>query len=582
MNIYLKLLPIIVITGLYTVNIKKAGNIRYYFPIGILFTLLSFIPGYTAYDTVFTALIIHILLLLHTGKNVSIRKILSKIMDFNILILCITICLIVFGKTNLTSKAIVIYPLILLTLYTVVLFCIEKSYKYIPISCILSLFLIMDLLSIDSSLVIMLGLSYILILSLHENRSIEADILTINKNLKKEVSFTHRYFKEIQDSIYNECDISTIFNNILDGVLDTLNADSGAFFLINNDVAQKICSSEDFVDMDIKKINIKPSLIKCTEAKRNRSYNRYADNMADYVSSLIIRPIIFSQESSGLMILQNNQYRKKFTERDFNRSEIFSTFANIALENLEKKKELLKKKEIDNEIKIAAEIQKNLVKDTVKTKDLSISVISKPAEGMNGDYFNILPLPEGKYLIIICDVAGKGIPAAIVTVIVNTVTSIISKQINKASTLLTWINQALVDQVNIERYATMACMIIDPQLKTITYANAGHHPCLLKRGKSIMRITTEGLPVGIVRDTKYKNVTLKYDKNDSLLMYTDGIIETMNSSGEQYSEDSIIQVFLSSDNDHPLHTVSTIFQQTDDFSYKGFKHDDRTIIGVNL
>lgn len=577
----MKLIPLIITSILCILTIKEVKELKYNLSLIIIFTLISYLEGANSLILLlFFSLIIHVLFIISSA--IIENKTLNKIMGFNIFILCICLCFSVLNRGKSSFSSILLYLQIALAIGSIITLIVSKSILYIPISGIFLIMLTGYSLNLKTDLLNLINSLYILTITLYQSKSKEKKLIRNNTSLIKELNFTHSCFRKIYDSIYSGSDIKIILNNILEGATEVLNCDSGAFYIIESGSVIEICATEFFVNMDINNIESESQFIHSTETEHNKKYNKYTFNNNNYISSIIIRPIKLPGGNHGVMILQNNTFQKKFNTTDFERSETFSNFANIALENINKTRELLQKREIDKEIKIAGDIQKNLVSNKFKTNGVSVSVISRPAKGMNGDYYNVIPLPDGRTLIVICDVAGKGIPAAIVTVIINTITTLIANQIVNTSTLLNCINNALISQVNIEKYATMSCLIVDPKVKTITYSNAGHHPCLIKRGNKVRQLTGDGLPVGVVKKTVFQNVTFNYNKDDSILLYTDGISESMNENGDQFSVEGIKKIFLSQDFKYPTHMVAAIFQKSEDFSYPDFEHDDRTIIGVTL
>lgn len=577
----MKLMPLIITSILCILTIKDVKELKYNLSLIACFTVTSFLENSnTLLQLIVFSLTIQALFSISSANNEN--KILYRVMGFNIIILCICLCFSVLNSDKSNFSNILQYIQIVLVICTLITLIRSKKILYIPVSSIFLIMIIGYFLNFKIGLVTFVNSLYILMITLYQIKCKEKKLIRNNISLIKELNFTHSCFRKIYDSIYSGSDIRELLNNILEGATEVLNCDSGAFYIITNGSSIEICATELFVKMDMNSMESETQFIPSTETANNKMFNKYDLNNNGYISSIIIRPIKLPSGDHGVIILQNNTFKKKFNITDFERSETFANFANTALENINRTREFLQKKEIDREMKIAGDIQKNLLSNKFKTNGISVSVISRPGKGMNGDYYNVIPLPDGRTLIIICDVAGKGISASIIAVIINTITTLIADQIIKTSTLLSYINNALTNQVNIEKYATMSCIIVDPKVNTITYSNAGHHPCLIRRGKKVIQLTGNGLPLGIVKNAVYQNVTFNYNKDDSILLYTDGVSELMNKKGDQLSVEGIKKIFLLQESRYPTHMVAAIFQKSEDFSYPEFKHDDRTIIGVTL
>lgn len=361
-----------------------------------------------------------------------------------------------------------------------------------------------------------------------------------------------------------------------------LKADSIGIVFITENGFNTITKTGNYVNIDLSKLGFFDIFIKNTENSTNSRFQKFANSKKDYISSIIIKPITTESTNYGYLVVQNNTFLKLFSEYDLSICDTYLSFIHSSLESIEKNKKLLEKKEIEKELKIASKIQQSLIPKKINKTSLSLAVLNKPAKGMSGDYYNIIPLKNNRTLITICDVAGKGIPAAIITVIINTTMKLLANKAKNASTLISWINNTLCQNNDIERYATMSCLIIDTKNCSISYSNAGHHPTIIKRGKTIIELTGKGLPVGIQKSTNYQEVKFNYNKNDILILYTDGVSESMNIDGEQYGVTRIKQNLLEQEISSPAHIIATLFQKSEDYSYKGFSFADRTILGVSL
>lgn len=411
----------------------------------------------------------------------------------------------------------------------------------------------------------------------------EKELIQDKELLQKEKVMTFDCFKGIEEVIHSEKDISFIFSGILNSAADILPCDAGGIYLLQEEEYKLISSGGPFIPLNLLDLSLEDTWIPNTETHPSPVIKALTRDSENYISSLIIRPLVTHDHILGYMVLEQCRFGRKFNEQAWQQSRLFADFSSLALENLEKNRELIHKKHMEKEIEIAASIQKGLLPEKLPPGEKEkISIISQPARNMSGDYYDIITLPKNKIMIIICDVAGKGVPAAIVTVIIRTIVNMVAPQVKNASTVLNWVNRGLTGQVDIERYATMSCIIIDQEEKKLIYSNAGHHPSLLKRDDSVIEITKEGLPVGITSQADYSDGIVSYKEGDSLLIYTDGICESMNSSGEQFSRGRIKEHFQHAPWSCASSLVSSLFSRSEKFSSPSFSFDDRTIIGVTL
>jgi sigma-B regulation protein RsbU (phosphoserine phosphatase) len=243
--------------------------------------------------------------------------------------------------------------------------------------------------------------------------------------------------------------------------------------------------------------------------------------------------------------------------------------------------EVLEKKQMERELGIAAEIQKKLVpRKLPEMERTELAVHSLPARGVSGDYFDVFRVDPKKLIILVGDVAGKGIPAALVMVMIHSIFHLIASPKRDIATTLTWINRGLIGQVDIDRYATLSILSYDETNRSIQYSNAAHHPLLIYRAatEQMESVDTEGLPIGIDRGSAYGMKQLSLNAGDIAVMYTDGITEAMNPEGEQYSLERLSSVLKSNYEKKAEELKKTIQKDLSDFTGSAKQHDDQTLV----
>jgi len=301
-----------------------------------------------------------------------------------------------------------------------------------------------------------------------------------------------------------------------------------------------------------------------------------------FISSFMCIPLLVNKDVFGVLAICLRKKDYLFTELDFERAKVFAEYASITLDSLHSYAQLLEKQEIEREVSIAATIQKKLLPGKMpKAIQNMVAAYSKPAKGVSGDYYDIIPLTRaGKFALVICDVAGKGVPASLIMVMIRTIVHLIAGSTKDTSLVVKWINRGIAGSIDIERFATLSYMVYDPVSKILEYTNAAHHPAMhyKSRTKQIERIDSTGLPVGLERDAPYQQVRIKLEEDDVILVYTDGIIESLNTKGEQYEEERLKEVFLSHITKTPKVILDAINTDVDGFVGSAKQHDDMTFI----
>ncbi|MBN2738144.1 MAG: SpoIIE family protein phosphatase [Spirochaetales bacterium] len=306
-----------------------------------------------------------------------------------------------------------------------------------------------------------------------------------------------------------------------------------------------------------------------------------AQNDTLFVSSVIIVPLVINKRVLGVLAILNRDRNKLFTDNDFMHLKTFAEYSTLTIDFVLTYIELLEKREMEREIGIAADIQKKLLpKKIPRIKNADLQAYSLPAKGVSGDYWDVLQLKGEKVALVICDVAGKGVPAALVMVMIRSILHLIASSDREISTILTWVNRGISGQIDIDHYATMSMLAYDPTTGEVTYSNAAHHPLLIYRAKTqqLETLDTEGLPIGIEKSTRYGQKRIKIRRGDILAMYTDGIIEAMNASGEQYSSERFAKLLTRNSSLSTKEIVEALKQDLNKFVGSAKQHDDQTLL----
>lgn len=240
---------------------------------------------------------------------------------------------------------------------------------------------------------------------------------------------------------------------------------------------------------------------------------------------------------------------------------------------------LREKEALERELEIAREVQRELLPRRIpQTEGLELDGICIPAVGVGGDYFDFLALGAERTGLVIADVSGKGIPAALLmaglqaSVRSLTLHGLSPKEVNQR------LNEILHASTSSSRYATLFFGLYDVGKRRLTYSNAGHFPPLLIRGDRTWRLPANGVPVGILDGSSYLEQTEQLAPGDLLVLFTDGIVETPNLAGEEFGETRLAGL-LGRHRHRPLPEVSRIvLDELERWSEGTPRHDDVTLV----
>ena len=195
--------------------------------------------------------------------------------------------------------------------------------------------------------------------------------------------------------------------------------------------------------------------------------------------------------------------------------------------------ELRERERFEQELLVARGIQQALLpKELPPLDDWDIVPYYRPAREVGGDFYDFLPLPDGRVGVIIGDVSGKGIAAALVMANTQSVLRAVAQGSTVPGRLLARANEVLWTYIPPNMFVTCFCGILDPESGRFTYANAGHNPPFRYHGDKTAQLRATGMPLGLMPGMAYEEKEIVLLPDDGVLFYSDGLIEAHNPKRE--------------------------------------------------
>jgi serine phosphatase RsbU (regulator of sigma subunit) len=202
---------------------------------------------------------------------------------------------------------------------------------------------------------------------------------------------------------------------------------------------------------------------------------------------------------------------------------------------------LREKEVIERQLQTAREVQQQLLpRETPQLEDLELHGKVVPARAVGGDYFDFLPVSPGRVGVVVADVSGKGVPAALLVAGIQASVRALSGAETSPADLQSRVNDILYRSSSSSRYATFLSGFYETDSKTFCYSNAGHHPPLrVRRGEVSTLDSDAGFPIGMFENSAYGVNHARLEPGDLLAMYTDGLVEAPNADEEEFSEERL-------------------------------------------
>jgi len=296
---------------------------------------------------------------------------------------------------------------------------------------------------------------------------------------------------------------------------------------------------------------------------------------------IIIKPIKKLSEGAHIIGKGNLSHRININNQD-ELGQLADEFNNMTHQLYEAQKSMIEKERYEEQLEIARAIQVNLLPEKFpELNEISIAAFYKAAKGVGGDYYDVMHLKDkNKISSIIADVSGKGVPAALVMVMIRTIFHSTSKFVNTPDMAIAGINSGVTGRLSADKFATVFAFHYNYKTGVMEYSNGAHNPLLVYKAKTgeILELDTEGVPVGITEDAKFGLKTLQLENNDIMVMTTDGITEAMNINQEMFRASKLKEVIKKNASLSATEIKDSIIKDVDAFVGDAEQHDDMTLV----
>jgi sigma-B regulation protein RsbU (phosphoserine phosphatase) len=267
-------------------------------------------------------------------------------------------------------------------------------------------------------------------------------------------------------------------------------------------------------------------------------------SLSDSVSNLRIRSVMCAPlvaqggESLGAIQIDTVDHSTPFSDDDLEVLASVAAQAALSLENAQLHSAVLKQRDFERDLDFATQVQLGfLPNERPRVEGYEFFDFYEAAQRVGGDFFDYVRLPDGRIAVTVGDVAGKGLPAALLMARIYSDARYELLAKPTPADAMTSVNNSVSSSGLGHRFITMAGVVLDPKANTLTLVNAGHPAPLLrsKRGH-VKQLGTNisGLPLGVQPGSEYRQAQVPIEAGESVVLYTDGVIEAMNSANEIY------------------------------------------------
>lgn len=298
----------------------------------------------------------------------------------------------------------------------------------------------------------------------------------------------------------------------------------------------------------VKNINVEEDLLRFQQITLIESSNKSVINEFD-----VVIPVIHQDRAIAFLLLKN---KKKDTSKDeptstFNDMSFIQTLTNIlvvAIENKRMNKQSLIQERIKKELEVASEMQKMLFPDVLPSdKRLDLAATYTARHEVGGDYYDFIPINENEFIICIADVSGKGVGAAMLMANFQAmIRTLLSFGTYDFEYLIPELNRKVMETAKGEKFITFFIGHYNLNTRVLKYVNAGHNFPILTNGKKARFLDKGTIGLGMLENIPFLEPDeIIIESNSTLVLYTDGVVELENKSGDYFKTDRLIKLIHS-------------------------------------
>lgn len=300
------------------------------------------------------------------------------------------------------------------------------------------------------------------------------------------------------------------------------------------------------------------------------------------IGTKVIVPLVRQDQVSGILLLSSKVAGFRYSSEDLTFLAILANQIVVAMENAELYRESLEKQRLEEELAVARQIQMGLLPRSLPAlANFDFAAFIEPSRQVGGDYYDFIPVGDGRTGVAIADASGKGVPAALLIARMQAMMQSEVRFGKRVNEMMASVNLFISESTAQDRFATCFYIELDDNNRKAHYCNAGHnYPLLIRGDGQVEYLSAGGLLLGAFSEATYEIGATEMKPGDMLVMYTDGVTEAMDASrsefGEQRLADDLIKI-----RSFPAEVVcSKIIKNVKQFAAGIGDTDDMTLVVV--
>ena len=304
-------------------------------------------------------------------------------------------------------------------------------------------------------------------------------------------------------------------------------------------------------------------------------------------ASVMAAPLLYGRQNLGVLAIANGPTSATFSSSEFVVFKSITEQSAFALYNAIIYSEANEKKRLDHDLQIARDIQRILLPSKPPAiEGFDIAGINYAARQVSGDYFDYIRVDDDRLGVVIADVSGKGVPASLIMAICRSVLRAEARLAQSPAEVLRKVNRQLYPDIKEDMFISMAYLILDHKNNHVTLSRGGHDAPLLYRAASgeVEVLKPPGMALGIDSGDVFDRITgdlsVPLERDDCLLLYTDGVTEALDAHGNEFGPERMIRSLRASAREGAQGVINRLTADVRHFVGGHPQHDDITLIVV--
>jgi sigma-B regulation protein RsbU (phosphoserine phosphatase) len=409
-------------------------------------------------------------------------------------------------------------------------------------------------------------------------------------------SLENKSLLEASRILSSSLDLDEVLETIMDSLNRVLPYDAGGIFLVGADgKVEQIVARGYGVEAPAKPesspleskarqglvgwvaVNGQPLIVR--DVTQDERYQKAREQ----TRSEMVVPIFAGDRLVGVFNLERD-IPNGFYEADLDLVTVFAQHAGMAIGRARDHASVVEQRRIKGELEVAKNIQQTfLPDDNPRIPGFDIAGLNIPSAEVGGDYYDFIDIIDGQIGIAIADVAGKGVPAALIMATFRA--SLIAEIRNNYAlrSIMQKVNRLLCERNERSRFVTAIYGVLDVRNRIFTFSNAGHNPGILCRADgSILMLKEGGTALGLFEDSVFEERAIGLLPGDLIFLYTDGVTDVVGFDGTMFEMNRLIDVVRANHGRSAEEIVATVRQAVDDFADPEQSRDDITMLAVRV